>query len=167
MAEERAKDRTRLDELEDEAIRDVVATQESIGLHVVTDGEFRRIMYFNSFYDAVDGVAPSQMKLQFRGDDGSVVEHEGPAAIIGRISKIDSPAAREAAFVARLTDRVVKATFPTASFLVAQRGARSRLRRPTNRSTRRRTRSSASCGTSSTTRSPPARRTCSSTSRAT
>lgn len=120
LAEERAKDLTRLHELEDEAIRRVVSRQEELGLPVVTDGEFRRIAYFNSFFDAVDGVAPSQTKLEFRGDDGSVVEHEGPAAIIGRVQKIGSPAAREAAFVAPLTDRALKVTFPTASFLVAQ-----------------------------------------------
>jgi 5-methyltetrahydropteroyltriglutamate--homocysteine methyltransferase len=120
LAEERAKDRTRLHELEDEAIRRVVARQEAIGLPVVTDGEFRRLMYFNSFFDAVDGVAPSATKLQFRGDDGSVVEHEGPVAIVGRVAKRDSPAADEARFVSGLTDRAVKVTFPTASFLVGQ-----------------------------------------------
>ncbi|HEY2651537.1 MAG TPA: cobalamin-independent methionine synthase II family protein, partial [Solirubrobacteraceae bacterium] len=120
LAEERAKDRTRLHELEDEAIRRVVGRQEELGLQVVTDGEFRRLMYFNSFFDAVDGIAPSATKLQFRGDDGSVVEHEGPVAIVGRVSKRDSPAAAEAKFVSSLTDRTVKVTFPTASFLVAQ-----------------------------------------------
>jgi 5-methyltetrahydropteroyltriglutamate--homocysteine methyltransferase len=120
LAEERAKDRTRLHELEDEAIRRVVARQEDIGLQVVTDGEFRRIAYFNSFYDAVDGVAPSTSKLQFRGDDGSVVEHEGPVEIVGRVSKRDSPAAAEMRFLSTLTDRTIKVTFPTASFLIIQ-----------------------------------------------
>lgn len=120
LKEERAKDATQLRQLEDAAIRDVLARQESLGLQVVTDGEFRRLMYFNSFYDAVDGVAPSTTKLQFRDDDGSVVEHEGPAAIVGRIVKTDSPAAREVAFLRPLTERAVKATFPTASFLVFQ-----------------------------------------------
>ncbi len=120
LAEERSKDRTRLHELEDEAIRRVVQRQQDIGLPVVTDGEFRRLMYFNSFFDAVDGVAPSATKLEFRGDDGSVVEHEGPVAIVGRVAKRDSPAAAEARFTRPLTDRALKVTFPTASFLVSQ-----------------------------------------------
>src|SRR6476620_9774227 len=120
LAAERGKDLTRLHELEDAAIRAVVAKQEEIGLELVSDGEFRRLMYFNSFFDAVDGVEPSKNKLQFRGDDGSVVEHEGAVAITGRVHKIDSPAAREAAFTTVLTDRVVKVAFPTASFLVGQ-----------------------------------------------
>ncbi|MBK8286548.1 MAG: hypothetical protein IPK97_17730, partial [Ahniella sp.] len=105
LKEERAKDATCLRELEDSAIRKVLAKQESIGLQVVTDGEFRRLMYFNSFYDAVDGVAPSTTKLQFRDDNGSVVEHEGPAAIVGQIVK-QTVLAREAAFPrSRLTGR--------------------------------------------------------------
>src|SRR4051794_17143790 len=120
LDEERAKDLTRLHGLEDEAIRKAVARQEELGLAVVTDGEFRRLMYFNSFFDAVDGLAPSRTTLQFRGDDGSVVEHEGAVAITGRVHKIDSPAAREVAFTRGLTDRVVKVSFPTASFLVGQ-----------------------------------------------
>jgi len=56
LSEEREKDRTALRELEDAAIRDVVRRQIDIGLDVVTDGEFRRWMFMNSFYDAVEGV---------------------------------------------------------------------------------------------------------------
>ena len=58
LADERAKDLTHLHALEDEAIRRVVARQGELGLDVVTDGEFRRLMYFNSFFDAVDGLSP-------------------------------------------------------------------------------------------------------------
>jgi methionine synthase II (cobalamin-independent) len=120
LAEERGKDLGRLTELEDEAIREAVKRQEDVGLNVVTDGEFRRIAYFNSFFDAVDGIEASKSKLPFRGDDGSVVEYEGPAEIARKLSIIDNPAAREAAFLAKLTEKVRKVTFPTASFLVAQ-----------------------------------------------
>ena len=63
---------------------------------------------------------PEPHKVAFRGDDGSIVEHRGPVAIVGRVVKRDSPAAREAEFVSALTDRTVKVTFPTASFLVGQ-----------------------------------------------
>lgn len=120
LAEERAKNLTRLHQLEDDAVRAAVQRQNDLGLPVVTDGEFRRVMYFNSFFDAVEGVAPSTSKLQFRDDDGSVVEHEGPAAIVSRLRKIDSPAAREVAYTSPLTDRTIKVTFPTASFVYAQ-----------------------------------------------
>jgi 5-methyltetrahydropteroyltriglutamate--homocysteine methyltransferase len=39
-------------------------------------------------------------------------------SIEARLAKVDSPAAREAAFVARLTDRPFKVTFPAASIFV-------------------------------------------------
>ncbi len=120
LAQERKKDLTQLHALEDDAIKRVVVRQQDLGLRLVTDGEFRRIMYFNSFFDAVAGTAPSQSKLRFSADDGSVVEHEGAVAIVGRLAKIDSPAAREAKFTSSLTDRAIKVTFPTASFLVGQ-----------------------------------------------
>ena len=100
--EERDKDRGRLRELEDEAIRQAVVRQVDAGLDVVTDGEFRRVLFTNSFYDAVDGLEPNPHPLIFYGDDGSEVEHPGPALVGGRLRKIDSPAAREAGFLASL-----------------------------------------------------------------
>lgn len=120
LESERGKDLTRLHQLEDDAIDAVLRRQHEVGLEVVTDGEFRRMMYFNSFFDAVDGVSPSQVKLRFRDDRGDVVEHEGPVAISGRLRQIDSPGAREAKYVTERTDRVVKVTFPCASFVYAQ-----------------------------------------------
>src|ERR1700753_1191605 len=44
--------------IEDEAIRAVVAKQESLGLRVVTDGEFRRGTYSDSFTTGgIDGIS--------------------------------------------------------------------------------------------------------------
>jgi len=43
--------------LEDEAIREVVKLQEEIGLHSVTDGDFRRDHWWVDFVEAIDGVA--------------------------------------------------------------------------------------------------------------
>ena len=99
LTEEREKDRTALRELEDAAIRDVVRRQIDIGLDVVTDGEFRRWMFMNSFYDAVSGVRTGKT-VTFRNDRGEDVElavHE----IVAPLQQVDSPAAREAAFMVR------------------------------------------------------------------
>jgi 5-methyltetrahydropteroyltriglutamate--homocysteine methyltransferase len=120
LADERAKDRTRLHELEDEGIAAAVRRQEELGLDVLTDGEFRRIMFTNSFYDAVEGVGPSERPLEFRADDGSVVEFPGPVALTGRLRRIDNPAAREAAHMRSLTGRRFKVTFPAASWFCVQ-----------------------------------------------
>ena len=114
LEEERAKDRGELRALEDEAIRSAVQRQIDCGLDVVTDGEFRRWMFMNSFYDAVDGVRTGK-SVSFRNDRGEDVRlniHE----IVRRLTRIDSPGAREAAFMADASDGYpFKVTFPAPS----------------------------------------------------
>jgi hypothetical protein len=53
---ERERDRSELRRIEDEAIREAVRRQRDVELDVVSDGEFRRWMCMNSYYDAVSGV---------------------------------------------------------------------------------------------------------------
>ena len=114
LSEERAKDPSALRELEDEAIRDVVQRQIDLGLDVITDGEFRRWMFLNSFYDAVEGFRTDNVVL-FRnaaGEDVPLRVHE----IVERLRPVDSPAAREAAFMAEVSgDHPFKVTFPAVS----------------------------------------------------
>jgi 5-methyltetrahydropteroyltriglutamate--homocysteine methyltransferase len=114
LDEERKRDRTELRLIEDEAIRESVRRQCDVGLDVVSDGEFRRWMFMNSFYDAVSGVRTGKT-VRFRNDREEVVElhvHE----IVDRLQIVDSPAAREAAFLSSVTDgHPFKVTFPAAS----------------------------------------------------
>lgn len=114
LAEERAKDRTALRALEDRAIREAIRRQIDSGLDVVTDGEFRRWMFLNSFYDAVEGFRTDNV-VHFRnarGEDVPLAVHE----IVDRLRPVDSPAAREAAFMARATHGYpFKVTFPAPS----------------------------------------------------
>ena len=49
LAEERAKDLSRLHALEDKYIKEVIKKQRDVGLTVLTDGEFRRYMFTGSF----------------------------------------------------------------------------------------------------------------------
>ena len=114
LADEREKDRTGLRALEDQAIRDVVRRQVELGLDVVTDGEFRRWMFLNSFYDAVEGIRTDNV-VNFRnarGEDVPLRVHE----IVERLRPVDSPAAREAAFMGAVADGFpFKITFPAPS----------------------------------------------------
>jgi 5-methyltetrahydropteroyltriglutamate--homocysteine methyltransferase len=114
LDEERAKDRTALRAEEDAAIRTAVQRQIDCGLDVVTDGEFRRWMFMNSFYDAVSGVRTGKT-VRFRNDRGEDVDlnvHE----IVDRLRPVDSPGAREAAFMSEAAGgRPFKVTFPAAS----------------------------------------------------
>ncbi len=103
-------------EIEDECIREAVAKQEAAGLDCVTDGEFRRVFFMGSFDQAVRGFAPNhEQKIIFRNDKGESLEVEGRPIVAQRLEKIASPGATEAAFVAGLTERPVKVTFPAAS----------------------------------------------------
>ena len=68
--------KTTLDELrrvEDESIRDAVRFQEEIGLAVVTDGEYRRLNFQDSFGESVSGydAAPTSWKFYERRVEGS------------------------------------------------------------------------------------------------
>jgi 5-methyltetrahydropteroyltriglutamate--homocysteine methyltransferase len=88
----------------------------------VTDGEFSRTLFVNSFYDAIDGLRPADQNKHGRSwsnSRGEEIKYPGPPVIERRLSKIDSPAAREAALVHRLTDAPVKATFPAGSWFVS------------------------------------------------
>jgi 5-methyltetrahydropteroyltriglutamate--homocysteine methyltransferase len=101
----------------DRAIEDVVARQVELGLDVISDGEFRRWMFLNSFYDAVSGVAADRSEVEFRNERGETVVLKVPS-VEARLERVDSPAAREAAFLAGITGHPFKVTFPAASLFV-------------------------------------------------
>jgi 5-methyltetrahydropteroyltriglutamate--homocysteine methyltransferase len=113
-AVEARSDPVHLGEVADAAVERVVRRQGEIGLDVVSDGEFRRWMFLNSFYDAVEGVATDRSEVEFRNDRGETVVLTVPS-VEERLRVVDSPAAREAAFLARVADRPFKVTFPAAS----------------------------------------------------
>ncbi len=61
-------DDAQLRKAQDEAIRDIVAFQESIGLPSITDGEFRRRSWSAGFIDAIDGFGLRDGTLSFRDE---------------------------------------------------------------------------------------------------
>jgi 5-methyltetrahydropteroyltriglutamate--homocysteine methyltransferase len=115
LDEERAKNLERLHRLEDELIADAVPRQIEIGLDVVTDGEFRRAAYSNSFYDAVEGLEPNPQPMRFYSGDGSYVEYGAPPVAARRLRKVASPAAAEASYLATLTGHLFKVALPAPS----------------------------------------------------
>ena len=54
-----------LHRIEDDAIRDAVRLQESLGLDVITDGEYRRLNFQDSFAASVSGFAARHVDLSF------------------------------------------------------------------------------------------------------
>ena len=118
--EEREKDRGRLRELEDDAIRQAVARRDRCGARC---GHRRRVSPSALHQLVLRRRRRTRAKSPpaiFYGDDGSEVEHPGPALVGRRLRKIDGPAAREASFLAAVTDRPFKVTFPAASWFCFQ-----------------------------------------------
>ena len=59
------------DAAKEDAIREVVALQESLGLKMVTDGEFRRASYWGHWVDAIDGLGVKEALFRFHDADGN------------------------------------------------------------------------------------------------
>ena len=54
--------------------------QEQVGLHVVTDGEFRRGSYWGRFVERTEGFEIRPAIFKFRNDQGHEVEFTAPYA---------------------------------------------------------------------------------------
>src|SRR5450432_1095253 len=76
-----------LREVEDDAIRDVVAMQHDVGLQSATDGEFRRSAWHMDFIYALGGVtkADETLHVQFFNDKGTLDFAPAALRIIDRI----------------------------------------------------------------------------------
>jgi len=114
---ERRDQREELTRLEDRAVDAVVARQIDIGFGTVTDGELRRYMFQNSFWDALGGFTTDRNPVEFRGDDGTTVTWH-VHRIEDRLTRTgDNPAASESSYLRGITDHRFKITFPAASLL--------------------------------------------------
>lgn len=114
--------RAELQGAEDAAIAQVVRRQLDCGLDIVTDGELRRTLFVNSFYDAIDGLRPADARRHgrsWRNARGEEITYPGPPVIERRLAKVDSPAARDVSFLSSITDAPIKATFPAGSWFVS------------------------------------------------
>jgi 5-methyltetrahydropteroyltriglutamate--homocysteine methyltransferase len=110
---------------EDECILQAIRWQESLGLKVVTDGEFRRESWRLGFISKVAGFARADavgnVDLQ-RDDAGNVMRIGSAPVAVTRIRRTGPIVADEVAFSLRNTKRTVKATMPAPSYLHYPRG---------------------------------------------
>ena len=119
----------RLREVEDEAIRDVVRMQESVGLTSATDGEFRRTSWHMDFIYALGGIDPTDERLtvHFRNADGELDFESAALRVHDRIS-LPQTIFGEAFTYLRdtVTTAVPKLTIPSPS-MVHYRGGRASI----------------------------------------
>ncbi len=105
-----------LREVQDRAIRDVVAMQEEIGLPVVTDGEFRRGGWSRGFLSAVEGFDFRASRLTFRNDEGFSTASPAPIAT-KRVRRAKPIVTDDFKFLNAVAKRRAKVTMPTPSHM--------------------------------------------------
>jgi 5-methyltetrahydropteroyltriglutamate--homocysteine methyltransferase len=109
-----ALDAERLKEMEDNAIRVVVAKQESIGLAAVTDGEFRRDWWHLDFLSQLDGVTTKENPgVKFGGTE----EQPPIATVTGKVGCSRPIMTEHFAFLKSVAKATPKFTLPSPSML--------------------------------------------------
>jgi 5-methyltetrahydropteroyltriglutamate--homocysteine methyltransferase len=121
LIEARQKHRKRLiesaelKEIEDAAIREVVALQESVGLHSISDGEFRRQSYIVDFFRKAlgsGGLTAEKGDFFHRNEQGETIPIE--KLVIHKALKWSGPIfAEHLAFLKSITTRTPKMTVPS------------------------------------------------------
>ena len=105
-------------EIVEDEIRAAVARQVDLGLDVVTDGEFGRVAFTHSFYDAIEGIEPAPVPVRFRNAAGQKVVYNGVPRIAGRLRKVGNPLVREVDRLRAITDHPFKVALPAASWFL-------------------------------------------------
>ena len=97
---------------EDGCIREAVRLQEDVGLEVITDGEYRRGIFFGHFPAAVSGFTEVEAEMSFRGAAGEPLRYRG-SVVTGRLVRHRGIATDDFRFVRGLTRRTPKVTLPS------------------------------------------------------
>jgi 5-methyltetrahydropteroyltriglutamate--homocysteine methyltransferase len=105
---------TELRAAQDEAIRDAVKLQEDCGLQVITDGEFRRISYWEKFVRLTKGLVVKDSVFRFHDEHGRESDFTAPYAE-GKVSRLAPITLDEFDFVSRNTGQTPKITLPAPS----------------------------------------------------
>lgn len=111
--------------IEDDAIRGVVKFQEDLGLQSITDGEYRRAVFYMGFYGALGGVSAA---YDTSGQQWTFVDRQGHKLPL-IIPKVDTRLkwrapihAAEFKFLRSLTSRMPKMTIPSPTILHLRSG---------------------------------------------
>jgi 5-methyltetrahydropteroyltriglutamate--homocysteine methyltransferase len=101
-----------LRELEDRFIDEAILGQERVGLESITDGEFRRSIYFGHFAQAVDGFTEMEATSVFKDAQGRELRYTTPV-VTGKLERRRGIATEELAYVQKRTKRTPKVTLPS------------------------------------------------------
>jgi methionine synthase II (cobalamin-independent) len=100
--------------VQDECIREVLGLQESCGLPVVTDGEFRRVSYWEKFVRLTSGLEVRNAVFRFHDAQGHESDFTAPYART-KVARSAPITADEFRFVKQHSARTPKITMPAPS----------------------------------------------------
>ena len=86
----------------------------ALGLAVVTDGEFRRLSYWNRFVEQVEGLEVGEARFSFTDESGDRLAFTAPH-VTGKVRRAAPISGHEVEFVRCITDRDIKVTLPSPS----------------------------------------------------
>ena len=113
-------DKAALTALEDECIREAVKLQEEAGLQSITDGEFRRRVWYADFLCGFDNVREAGMMLdvEVKGADGSVSHSKLQGMVVeGKVRRSKPIQVPSFDFLKPLTKRTIKVCIPAPSMM--------------------------------------------------
>lgn len=117
-----AKDELRASE--DEAIREVVRKQESIGLQSITDGEYRRTFFHIDFLQRLAGVAiAGGIATKFHTREGDIDFAPPRITVSGKLRHVQDIQTADFRFLASVATKTPKVTIPSPT-MVHFRGGR-------------------------------------------
>ena len=106
-----AIDRAELERVQDAAILDAIALQEACGLDLITDGEYRRAIFWDPIIAALDGLTTDAASPVLFGSTASQDDVRLPV-VSGRLGLRDSLLQREMRYLTAHTRTPTKATLP-------------------------------------------------------
>jgi len=113
-----ALDAAGLRAVEDRAIREVVKYQEDLGLHGITDGEFRRTYFHIDFLTQLEGVeTKGGIAVSFHSAAGNVDFAPPVMQVTGKVRHTKPIQLRDFEFLKSVTSRTPKVTIPSPTML--------------------------------------------------
>jgi methionine synthase II (cobalamin-independent) len=111
--------------IEDDCIREAVKLQESVGLHAITDGEFRRGHYLVDFLTGFEGIVPTHTSyaLSFHGEHGETGETRSMLTVNAKVRRTRPVMLEWFNFLKSVTRRTPKVSIPSPTW-VHMRGGR-------------------------------------------
>src|SRR6187551_991414 len=96
--------------IEDRAVDEALALQQSVGLDVVTDGEMRRYAFYGHFVDAVEGLdREGGWAIPFHDEQGHELVLKRPV-VVEKLRRIRPMCTEEFAYARGRTNRALKVT---------------------------------------------------------